>query len=258
MRSTLLTILILLFVRPVFSEALLVASHDMSWMTYRDQCLAKNYKCFPEAYIELIDPKNIFYQNLISDFDLDNNQYIESFHKNFLSVIKTEMLDLEQFEYLLLAAEKILAQKSNQNLKKDYIFFNEILLELQKADSVVLPEKSLILFRKSVDFNLLSKKQLSRLSEIKHYKISYNQNLMTKKYFLTGDCTKPHYHFELNDENSMTLLPVFNDNCSLTESFSQSTEKMGKHFEKNKMTYIWSALAISAVMFLKTHDVSFK
>ncbi len=258
MRKYTLIVLILLVIRPAFSEVVLVPSHDMPWTTYRDLCLEKNYKCFPTAFIELVDSKNMFYQNLMSNFDLDDNQYIQLFHKNFMSVIKTEMLTLEQLEYLLLAAEKVLIKKPNLNLQKDYIYINEILLVLQKADDLVLSEKSLILFRKPIDLNLLTKKQLSRLSEIKHFKISYNQNLMTQKYFLTGDCIKPNYHFEFTDEAQLTLLPVFKGNCSLTESFSQSTQQLGQHFEKHKMTYVWSALALSAAFFLKSHDVSFK
>ena len=258
MRNFMLIILILLLVGPAFSEVILVPHQNMSWTTYRDQCLEKNYKCFPTAYIELLDQKNMFYQNLMSDFDLDDIQYVQSFHKNFMSVIKTEMLNLEQLEYLLLAAEKVLTKKSNQNLQKDYIYFNEILLSLQKADETVLPERSLILFQKPIDFSFLTKKQLSRLPEIKHFKISYNQNLSTQKYFLTGDCTKPNYSFEFTGETQLTMLPVFKDNCSLTESFSQSTQHLGKHLEKHKMTYVWSALALSAALFLKTHDVSFK
>ncbi len=258
MRNFTLIILILSTVGPVFSEVILVPSQNMSWSTYRDQCLEKNYKCFPTAFIELLDQKNMFYQNLMSNFDLDDSQYIQLFHKNFMSVIKTEILNLEQLEYLLLATEKVLIKKPNQNLQKDYIYLSEILLVLQKTDDLVLPEKSLILFRKPIDFNLLTKKQLSRLSEIKHYKISYNQNLITQKYFLYGDCTRPHYNFEFTGETQMTLLPVFKESCSLTESFSQSSQQLGKHFEKHKMTYVWSALALSAVLFLKTHDVSFK
>ena len=129
---------------------------------------------------------------------------------------------------------------------------------LQKTDDQILPEKSLILFKKPIDFNFLTKKQISRLPEIKHFKISYNQNLGTQKYFLTGDCTKPNYSFEFTGETQLTMLPVFDKNCSLTESFSQSTQQLGKHFEKNKMTYVWSALALSAALFLKTYDVSFK
>ena len=258
MRNSMLIVLISLAIRPAFSEVILVPGHDMSWTTYHDQCLEKNYKCFPAAFIELIDSKNMFYQNLMSNFDLDDSQYILSFHKNFMSVMKTEMLNLEQLEYLLLATEKVLAKKLNQNLQKDYIYFNEILLILQKTDDLVLPEKSLILFRKPIDFNLLTKKLLSRLSEMKHFKISYNQNLITQKYFLAGDCTKPNYSFEFTSESQMTLLPVFKESCSFTEGFSQSAQQLGKHFEKHKMTYVWSALALSAALFLKTHDVSFK
>lgn len=258
MQSLMLLVSILLLVRPVFSEVILVPSQDMPWTTYRNHCLEKNYKCFPAAFIELYEQKNIFYQNLMSNFDLDDNQYIQSFHKNFLNVIKTEMLNLEQLEYLLLATEKVLIKKFNQNLQNDYIFYNEILLTLQKTDDPVLLEKSLVLFRKSIDLNLLTKKQLSRLSEIKYFKLSYNKNLITEKYYLTGNCTKPNYHFELTDETQTTLLPVFKESCSLTESFSQSTKQLGQHFEKHKMSYVWSALALSAALFLKTHDVSFK
>ncbi len=251
--------LILLSFSTAFAQVVLVPSQNVSWTDYRNLCLEKNYKCFPDTYTEFISQKNIFYHNLISDFDLENAHYIQTFHKNLKSVLKSEMISLEQLEYLLLATEKIVLKRPNQDLQKDYVYLNEMLQIIQKSEDLILPEKSLIIFRKQIDFNLLNKKLLSRLSEFKHLKLSYNQNLITQKYFLAGDCSNPNYNLDLNDELALTLIPNFKESCSLTEQFSKSTENMGQHFKKHKMTYIWSAVVLSAAsMFLKTHKVSFK
>lgn len=251
--------LILMSFSTAFAQVVLVPSQNVTWTDYRNLCLEKNYKCFPDAYTELTTQKNIFYYNLISDFDLENTNYVQTFHKNLQSVLKNEMISLEQLEYLLLATEKILLIKPNQDLQKDYSYLNEILQIIQKSDDLILPEKSLVLFRKQIDLNLLNKKLLTRLSEFKHLKLSYNQNLITQKYFLTGNCLNPNYNLDLNDESTMTLIPDFKESCSLTEQFNQSTEVVGQHFKKHKMTYILSAVALTAAsIFLKTHTVSFK
>jgi len=242
------------------AETLLIASADSEYSFYKRTCQTHNYLCLPDNYDKIINITKPEYNKLIEEFDLDNSSYIQNFFTKAKNIIKSEMLNIDDYEHIVFSGEKICAQACTQSQQNDLRHIKNIVLDINKitTDQKLIekndPDYLFYIANQKIKYNQKTLNFIQKnLTDILIIKVGYNSyeifNEKQKYFFLNGDCHKHNYWDSNINQINMQIMPYFKNGCNFTEVANRHTLKITDHLTAHKNKYIFGlAFVLSAII----------
>ena len=255
-------LLVLITSHNLMAQTLLVPMKNVDLVTYKEQCKKSGYICVDVFMVEKLKseytPK---FDQLIETLDLMSDLERKKLPDDIQNILKTEMISVEQLNSLIQICEKALSLESNKKI--DFIK-KEMSVAATSIESLTENESestTYMIFKKK-----FSEKQFelvrNRISNYKYYKIDA-YGIADKKSngidFLSGDCDHHQIAQILTDKlNGLQTLPIFEKECTFSAEVHKSLSSASNFVVEYKTPLIWTAVAASALLFLKNYDVEFK
>lgn len=245
-----------------FAKTLVLPSEDMTFDIYKERCQKEGYQCTIPYFIAQI--KNEIpaeYESMISNLDLLKPEQVAQIEDSLSHILTNTALDFEQAESLLDLIDKALVLKKSQKL--DYLksilskSLNLIKIIPEVNEEKWMSSESLYLVYKKVISAENYNKIRSQIAGINVYKITsnyYPQQINIKSQaptpLLSGSCESPSY--SISQEQ---VLPLFKEECSFANSWSQSSDKVTSFVKEHKTSLIVTGLVIGAAIFLNKYKM---
>lgn len=250
------------------AQVLLVPDSKISFDEYQSQCQQSGFICISSYFQNWVQqkPTNKF-DHLVQNMDLTSNQFNQQSLKQVQEILKTEMLNLDQLEQIIILVnqmkeEKIINSKATL-LEKSLLGLKDILSSTQKL-SLSEQEHYYLVMKKAV-----SKKDFLKLKsimlQIPFYEIFYNKVpvALTAKATVAAE-TAPslvidHCEKAIVDEviQGARLQVANHKTCSFNEQIAKVTTAVSTKITENRHWLITGAILVGTAILMSQYEVSF-
>ena len=245
----------------LLAQTVLVPEKSVDISTYLSQCQKEGYVCSHDFVADKLKSTDTPKMNkLIEMLDIISDESRQKLPDDIYSILKSEMISLEQLSTLIQIVDKSLSlepNKKNSFLKKELTVISD---KLNSMNEVTSEKTTYIVFKKRFSENQFLQIK-SNLHNFQFYKVdpfTVTEKTMSMTEFLTGDCEHARYAPLLTAQTGSHLQPVFTSECSFSADVQKSMSSVGGFIYEHKTPLILTIVAAGALMFMKNYDVEFK
>lgn len=244
----------------VMAQALLVPEKSVPLSDYLQACQQPGYICTHDFFKnKILSSTTSKYDIFLEQLNLDQPSQLKDIDQNIKTLLKEEDVDIDQVENLISILEK--AKSLTQINYQILIDLLELTAKIRQPDHFsVQPEEYYIVFKFP-----LSKEKFNEIrllaNQFKNHRITPYTNsshsLDAVDYLIVGTCDQ-HIISNHLQKNSPALhfQKMFTDSCSWSDKFSKAAISTSDFVKKNNKAIFWSAVALTAVLFLNKYQLT--
>lgn len=246
----------------LFAQTIIVPATEVSVETYLERCHKEGYVCGHEFMTEkLISTATPEFDQLINQLDLLNEDQRKKLPTDIISILKNELISVDQLNALMQMCEKALSL--DKSLKLDFIL--KELTEVYQAISSVTEKENestvFIVFKKRLTQNQFDKLKY-KIQNYKYYKVDpfqLSERNQNEVLFVSGTCQKKYISpLITKDLVHQQVYPLFQNDCASDFNFQTSVKSVSEFTSKNKNTILWTLAAVGAAFFANNYNIEFK